>query len=129
MTKLLSLATALFTSGALSSQTPIDSGRIFCGHDVMLDKYKKLLPRKVNAANAYDDFLKLRWSFVKTKAPKAPGPPPRSDFPQYYFYCAFIDSAGTLLPDQWMNDVGEKVPMWLESARLFRDYTGDDEPL
>ena len=95
----------------------------------MLDYQHKLLPRKVDASNPYDHFLRLRWNFVKTKAPKSPGPPPRSDYPQYFFYCAFIDSANHLLPDQWMNDVGEKIPMWFESARLYRDYTGDEEPL
>jgi predicted amidohydrolase YtcJ len=106
-----------------------DSAHVFCGHEVMLDTDDKLLPRRVAAKNPYDHFLRLRWNFVKTKTPDAPGPAPRSNYPQYYFYCAFIDSAGILLPDHWMNDVGEKVPMWLESARLYRDYSGDEEPL
>src|SRR6476620_6674342 len=88
-----------------------DTGQFFCGHKVMLDKTGKLLPRKVPAANAYDHFLRLRWNFVKTRTPMSPGPAPRSDYPQYYFYCAFVDSANVLLPDQWMNDIGEKIPM------------------
>lgn len=45
--------------------------------------------------------------------------------PQYYFYCAYREKNGTLEPDQWMNDVGEKIPNWFESARLYYAYTGD----
>lgn len=113
----------------VQAQVKVDSSRVFCGHEVMLDESNRLLPRKTDAVNPYDDFLRLRWNFVKTKTPASPGPAPRSNYPQYYFYCAFIDSAGILLPDHWMNDVGEKVPMWLESARLYRDYSGDSVPL
>ena len=90
---------------------------------------KKLLQWKDGSTNAYDNFLRLRWNFVETKAPKSPGPIPRSSYPQYYFYCAFIDSAGTLLPNRWMNDVGEKIPNWFESALSFYVYTGDMKPL
>lgn len=129
MKKIFLFASIIFVWTSALSQLVVDSSRVFCGHEVMLDKYHKLLPRKVSAKNPYDHLLRLRWNFVKTKAPDAPGPSPRSNYPQYYFYCAFIDSAGTLLPDKWMNDVGEKVPMWLESARLYRDYSGDEEPL
>jgi predicted amidohydrolase YtcJ len=116
-------------NGKIVYKEPVDTSLVFCGHEVILDNNDKLLPRKVAAKNPYDDFLRLRWNFIKTKVPAAPGPAPRSHYPQYYFYCAYIDSAGTLLPDPWMNDVGEKVPMWLESARLYRDYSGDEEPL
>ena len=106
-----------------------DTAMIFCGHEVRLDDQQKLLPWKDAAANAYDHFLRLRWSFVETKAPVSPGPAPRSSYPQYYFYCAFIDSANVLLPDMWMNDVGEKIPNWFESALSFYAYTGDMKPL
>ena len=30
-----------------------------------------------------------------------------------------------MIPDTWMNDVGEKIPNWFESARLYYQYTGD----
>jgi hypothetical protein len=129
MKKLLLLTITSLICVSINAQIHSDSSRIFCGHKVMLDQNNKLLPREVAAKNPYDDFVRLRWSFIKTKVPNAPGPAPRSNYPQYYFYCAFIDSAGRLLPDQWMNDVGEKVPMWLESARLYRDYSGDEIPL
>ena len=29
-------------------------------------------------------------------------------------------------PDTWMNDVGEKIPNWFESARLYNAYSGDN---
>lgn len=106
-----------------------DTVSIFLGHKVILDENHRLLPWKGSASNAYDHFLRLRWNFVETKAPQSPGPAPRSLYPQYYFYCAFVDSANILLPDMWMNDVGEKIPNWFESARLFYAYTGDISPL
>jgi len=102
---------------------------LFCGHHVVLDKQSKLMPWAVGEKNAYDHCLRLRWNFVLTKTPYCPGPDPRSSFRQYYFYCAFKDSGNILLPDTWMNDVGEKIPMWFESARLYYQYTGDTMPL
>lgn len=106
-----------------------DTTAIFCGHEVRLDAQQKLLPWKDGTSNAYDHFLRLRWNFIETKAPMSPGPALRSSYPQYYFYCAFIDSAGVLLPDMWMNDVGEKIPNWFESALSYYAYTGDVTPL
>lgn len=106
-----------------------DTDSIFLGHKVMLDENKKLLPCTVPATNPYDYLLRLRWNFVETKAPQSPGPLPGSSYPQYYFYCAWIDSAGLMLPDSWMNDVGERVPNWFESARLYYAYTGDMQPM
>src|SRR5258705_8672276 len=101
----------------------------FCGHPVVLDEQSKIVPWTTLRSRAYDQFLRLRWNFIKTKVPNCPGPAPRSSYPQYYFYCAFKDSSNTLLPDGWMNDVGEKIPNWFESARLYYAYTGDIGPL
>jgi hypothetical protein len=101
----------------------IDS--VFCTHKVVLDEQNKLLPWYKPQAKAYDHFLHLRWDFIKSKVPNSPGPVPRSNYPQYYFYCAFIDKNGQLEPDTWMNDVGEKIPNWFENARLYYAYTGD----
>ncbi len=101
----------------------------FCGHKVILDNSQKILPRAVASGNAYDDFLHLRWNFIKEKVPNSPGPAPRSSYPQYYFYCAWKDTNNILKPDTWMNDPGEKISNWFESARLYYAYTGDMEPL
>lgn len=98
---------------------------VFCGHRVLLDNENKLLPWYTPMEYAYDHFLDIRWNFIKSQVPNSPAPHPRSDYPQYYFYCAFIDKEGKLEPDSWMNDVGEKLPNWFESARLYYAYTGD----
>jgi hypothetical protein len=97
----------------------------FCGHRVVLDKKGKLLPWYEPREKAYDHLLHLRWDFIKTRVPLSPGPEPRSRYPQYYFYCAFKPVNGKPEPDTWMNDIGEKIPNWFESARLYYAYTGD----
>ncbi|MBZ5545422.1 MAG: hypothetical protein LAO07_17370 [Acidobacteriia bacterium] len=105
--------------------SPVLAEDLFNGHKVVLDGQNKIIPWSVPVEDAYDHFLRLRWNFIKTKVPNCPGPPPRSSYPQYYFYCAFRDKNGILEPDTWMNDVGEKIPNWFESARLYYAYTGD----
>ena len=105
--------------------TPVFAEDFFNGHKVILDDQNKIIPWFVPVENAYDHFLSQRWNFIKTKVPNCPGPAPRSSYPQYYFYCAFRDKNGSLEPDTWMNDVGEKIPNWFESARLYYAYTGD----
>lgn len=109
----------------LSALTPVFAEDVFNTHKVILDSQNKIIPWFGPAEKAYDHFLRLRWDFIKTKVPNSPGPPPRSSHPQYYFYCAYRDRNGTLEPDPWMNDVGEKIPNWFESARLYYAYTGD----
>ena len=94
-------------------------------HPVVLDEHFKIISWTKPQSSAYDNFLRQRWNFIKNKVPNSPGPEPRSSYPQYYFYCAYREKNGTLEPDQWMNDVGEKIPNWFESARLYYAYTGD----
>ncbi|HEY7306495.1 MAG TPA: hypothetical protein VH601_20385 [Bryobacteraceae bacterium] len=101
------------------------AAELFNGHPVVLDREGKILPWYRPAERAYDHFLRLRWEFVKTHVPLSPGPAPRSSYPQYYFYCAYWDKNGRLEPDTWMNDIGEKIPNWFESARHYYAYTGD----
>jgi hypothetical protein len=121
---LITLVSAQTTSNRLTEKP--DS---IATHKVVLDAQLKIVPWTIPADKAYDQFLRHRWNFIKTQVPYSPGPAPRSDYPQYYFYCAFKDSNNILLPDQWMNDVGEKIPNWFESARLYYAYTGDIAPL
>ena len=106
-------------------QAGTGSDTIFCTHRVALDQQNKLLPWFTPRERAYDHFLHLRWNFIRTSVPDSPGPAPRSDYPQYYFYCAFVENNGVLEPDLWMNDIGEKIPNWFENARLYYAYTGD----
>lgn len=110
---------------SISCNRPQKTAIIFCTHQVVVDKENKLLPWYTPMENAFDNFLRLRWNFINTKVPISPDPPPRSLYPQYYFYCAFKPDSGSLLPDTWMNDIGEKIPNWFESARLYYAYTGD----
>ena len=116
--------TPTLTAG-LNSKPTLPGQDVFNGHKVILDDQHKIIPWSTPIQKAYDRFLRLRWDFIKTKVPNCPGPPPRSSYPQYYFYCAFWDKNGVLDPDTWMNDVGEKIPNWFESARLYYAYTGD----
>jgi hypothetical protein len=92
-------------------------------HKVMLDNQSKIISWIRPQTMAYDRFLRDRWNFIIRGVPNSPGPSPRSDYPQYYFYCAYKDQQ--MIPDTWMNDVGEKIPNWFESARLYYQYTGD----
>jgi hypothetical protein len=92
-------------------------------HKVVLDGESKIISWISPQSAAYDKFLRDRWQFIFKGIPASPGPPPRSNYPQYYFYCAYKDQQ--MIPDTWMNDVGEKIPNWFESARLFYQYTGD----
>ncbi len=92
-------------------------------HKVMLDDQSKIISWIRPQSMAYDRFLRDRWNFIIRGVPASPGPAPRSDYPQYYFYCAYKNQQ--MIPDTWMNDVGEKVPNWFESARLYYQYTGD----
>lgn len=96
-------------------------------HKVVLDNQSKIVSWIQPQSKAYDIFLRQRWNFIKTSVPYSPGPPPRSQYPQYYFYCAYKVGNGKILqePDAWMNDVGEKIPNWVESARLYYAYSGD----
>ena len=94
-------------------------------HKVILDDQSKIISWITPQSKAYSEFLRQRWNYIKTSVPNSPGPPPRSSYPQYYFYCAFKIKDGILQPDTWMNDIGERIPNWFESARLYYAYSGD----
>ena len=111
--KFSNLIFLLLCSSSLFSQT-------LNNHRVLLDEQNKILPRI-----PYEEFLQQRWNYIKYKVPFSPGPAPRSDYPQYFFYCAYILKNGIPEPDNWMNDIGEKIPNWFESARLYYAFTGD----
>jgi hypothetical protein len=115
----------LSLSNSVIAQQKI-STKSFCGHPVKLDADNKLLPWFSPQDKAYDHFLRLRWDFIRNKVPNAPGPAPRSNYPQYYFYASFKPAGDSIIPDLWMNDVAEKIPNWFESARLFYAYSGDE---
>ena len=127
MKKILLLLFIYFSKNGISAQ-PIQSGYkeladTVAFHRVILDSADRIVPWFNPRSMAYDQFLRKRWHFIYSRVPNSPGPPPRSNYPQYYFYCAYKNAK--LDPDTWMNDVGEKIPNWFESARLYYQYTGD----
>ena len=124
MKQILILTFVLLAACNSRKETVTDT--VFCTHNVVLDEEEKLLPWFTPRDMAYDNFLHLRWDFIKNSVPNSPGPDPRSRYPQYYFYCAFKVRNDSILPDTWMNDIGEKIPNWFENARLYYAYTGDE---
>ena len=89
-------------------------------HKVVLDGDHKIISWIVPQSKAYDTFLHQRWNFIKNHVPNYPG----TNYPQYYFSCGFSNQ-NYGVASGWMNDVGEKIPNWFESARLYYAYTGD----
>jgi hypothetical protein len=87
-------------------------------HKVVLDKERKIISWITPQSKAYDQFLHQRWNFVKTGVPNYPG----TSYPEYYFSCGY-NNQNFGEPSTWMNDVGEKIPNWFESARLYYAYT------
>lgn len=115
--------------GQSNAKNALDSAKIRFQENtrpVVLDDQGKIIPWTTPQSKAYDLFLHRRWDFIKHHVPPSPGPAPRSLYPQYYFYCAYRPKNGELVPDMWMNDIGEKIPNWFESARLYYAYTGDN---
>ena len=89
-------------------------------HEVVLDRDRKIISWIVPQSKAYDTFLHQRWSFIRNHVPDYPG----TGYPQYYFSCGYSNQ-NYGLASGWMNDIGEKIPNWFESARLYYAYTGD----
>jgi len=99
--------------------------KFLAGHRLVLDKTGKILPWNGDPPHAYDAFLRKRWEFIFNHVPPGKGKGGLSRFPPYYFYCAYDLVGDSLKPNEWMNDVGEKIPNWFESARLYYTYSGD----
>ncbi|BBE16171.1 hypothetical protein AQPE_0308 [Aquipluma nitroreducens] len=122
--KQILFASILFGISLPGCQNKVKDIEYFCTHKVALDKENKIVPWFTPREKAFDHFLHLRWDYIKTKVPNSPGPTPRSNYPQYYFYCGFKNNKVQDY-DTWMNDVAEKIPNWFENARLYYAYTGD----
>jgi hypothetical protein len=95
------------------------------GNTVVLDGQNKIIPWYSPSSHAFSEFLHRRWNFIKTSVPKCAGTGAITNYPQYYFYDGFVTTQTDIVPDYWMNDIGEKIPNWFESARLYYAYTGD----
>ena len=90
-------------------------------HTLVLDSQNKILPWYSPNANAYDRYLYQLWQWL-------PGVPNYNGQPMYYLSCGF--RPGTpITPDTWENDWGERVPNFVEFARLYYAYSGNTGPL
>jgi hypothetical protein len=124
--KILSISLVIvLQSSVLMALQPNGNPDSICQHKVVLDKDSKILSWMMPQTNAYDQFLHLRWNFVKTRAEMSPGPAPRSNYPLYYFWCELKEKDGKIIQSGPMNDIGEKIPNWFENARLYYAYCGD----
>jgi hypothetical protein len=74
-------AIAVLCSIALA--VPAQATEIFNSHTVALDDQGKVIPWSRPVEKAYDQFLRARWDFIKTRVPPSPGPAPRFSYPQY----------------------------------------------
>ena len=92
-----------------------------CTHAVVLDGQSKIVSWMKPQSHAYDKTLDLLWNYIMNKVPNGPSAP----LPMYTLYCGFQTSGAGIVADTWMNDVGEKIPNWFESARLYYAYSGE----
>jgi hypothetical protein len=92
-------------------------------HDVVLDERGQLLPWYKPADKAFDHYLKQCWAWALA------APNDEHGLPISFLYCAWQPGTPPSASKAWENDIGEKIPNWVESARLFYQYAGDRAPL
>ncbi len=90
-------------------------------HTVVLDGSNKILPWYSPASKAYDRYLYQLWQWLPTV-------PNYNGLPMYYLSCGF-KPGNPITVDTWENDWGERVPNFVEFARLYYAYSGDTRPL
>jgi hypothetical protein len=91
-------------------------------HAEVVDGSNKLLPW-YTSGNAYDYFLDTLWTYLPTV-------PNYNGVPMYYLTCGSLGSGDSpILPQVWENDWGERVPNFVEFARLYYAYCGGTGPI
>ena len=98
------------------------SAEVLRYHTLVVDGQNKIIPWSTPTANAFDNYLDKCWSWALA-APDLDG------LPISFLYCAWNPGDPPTASGSWENDVGEKIPNWVESARLYYQYTGDMAPL
>ncbi len=92
------------------------SAEVLRYHTLLLDEQNKIIPWFTPAANAFDNYLDQCWAWAVAAPNDANG------LPISFLYCAWKPSDPPTNPptadESWENDVGEKIPNWVESARL-----------
>jgi len=92
-------------------------------HRLNLDSQGKIIPWFSPADRAFDNYLDKCWAWALAAPPDSQG------LPISFLYCAWKPGTPPTASPTWENDVGEKLPNWVESARLYYQYCGDRAPL
>ena len=92
-------------------------------HTLVVDAQNKIIPWFTPATNAFDNYLDKCWAWAVAAPNDSHG------LPISFLYCAWNPGNPPTADTSWENDVGEKIPNWVESARLYYQYCGDRAPL
>ena len=92
-------------------------------HTLVVDGQNKIIPWFTPATNAFDNYLDKCWAWAVAAPNDSHG------LPISFLYCAWNPGNPPTADTSWENDVGEKIPNWVESARLYYQYSGDRAPL
>jgi hypothetical protein len=87
-------------------------------HTLVVDAQDQILPWYSPEASAFDNYLRKCWTWALSA-------PIEDGLPISFLYCAWNPGDPPTPSGGWENDVGEKIPNWVESARLYYQYTGD----
>jgi len=88
-------------------------------HTLVTDGQGLILPWYTPSGNAFGRYLDKGWEW----AVAAPNDP--HGLPISFLYCSWYPGNPPTLNPTWENDVGEKIPNWVESARLYYQYSGN----
>ena len=114
----LFLVLSLAVGGSANS-----SAEVLRYHTLVVDGQNRILPWDTPAANAFDNYLDKCWAWAVA------APNDTHGLPISFLYCAWRPGNPPTADTGWENDVGEKIPNWVESARLYYQYSGDRAPL
>lgn len=120
----MSITTTLLCSSVFALVTQaMYAAEVLRYHTLVVDAQNKILPWFTPAANAFDNYLDTCWAWALAAPNDAYG------LPISYLYCAWRPGSPPTADTGWENDVGEKIPNWVESARLYYQYSGNRAPL
>ena len=108
---------------AVLGGSPVSSAETLRYHSLVLDEQNKIIPWFTPVANAFDNYLDKCWSWA------IEAPNDSLGLPISFLYCAWNPGDPPTASASWENDVGEKIPNWVENARLYYQYSGDKAPL
>ncbi len=116
----LTRLTVLLLLCCASAAWPLDKLRY---HNLQIDNQGKIVPWFSPAEKAFDNYLDRCWDWALS------APPDSNGLPISFLYCAWKPGEPPSASPEWENDAGEKIPNWVESARLYYQYSGNRAPL